>query len=197
MVPLQGSHFFSFFSLFFFLAYSQLPCHPSIQSYIMTKCKLRMGVICGRGLAAADKTGFSDPYAVIRINDKKHTTKVVKQTLDPDWNYEFDISIKAGNVPVLINVTVWDKDRLGRDFLGEINIPFKNVFDRNAGGANDGVARHYADPENHEGWYTLHKRMEKNNVSGEIAIKFGFIEQTVRPCEAYMQFWQSLGFAQP
>ncbi|ORX61568.1 C2-domain-containing protein [Hesseltinella vesiculosa] len=158
--------------------------------------KIRMGVLCGRGLAAADKTGFSDPYAVIRINDKKHTTKVIKQTLNPDWHYEFDINLKPSSIPLLINITVWDKDRLGRDFLGEVNIPFKNVFDRNAGGSNSGVARHYADAENQPGWYVLAKRTEKNNVSGEIAIKFGFVEQHIRPCEQYMELWDSFNFQQ-
>ncbi|KAI8099528.1 C2 domain-containing protein [Halteromyces radiatus] len=153
---------------------------------------LRMGVIEARNLAAADKTGFSDPYAVIRINSKKYTTKVVKQTLDPVWNFEFDINMHPGRLPALINITVWDKDTFGRDFLGEVTVPFKNVFDRNAGGSADGVARHYGDSENQSAWYTLNKRTEKNNVSGEISLRFGFMEKVIRPCEEYMAAWDQL-----
>ncbi|KAG0171899.1 Multiple C2 and transmembrane domain-containing protein 2 [Apophysomyces sp. BC1034] len=149
----------------------------------MSGLKLRIGIVGGRNLAAADKTGFSDPYAVVRINQKKYSTKVIKQTLDPVWNYEFEINIVQGKLPTLVSVTVWDKDTFGRDFLGEVTIPFKNVFDRNAGGLSDGVARHYADPANQAAWYTLNKRSEKNNVSGEILIKFGFMESHVRDCE--------------
>ncbi|KAI8336263.1 C2 domain-containing protein [Chlamydoabsidia padenii] len=145
--------------------------------------KLRMGVVAARGLAAADKSGFSDPYAVIRINSKKYTTKVIKQTLDPEWNFEFDINMHPGRLPVLINITVWDKDTFGRDFLGEVTVPFKNVFDRNAGGSADGVARHYGDPENQTAWYTLNKRTEKSNVSGEVCLRFGFMENVIRPYE--------------
>ncbi|KAF7727298.1 Multiple C2 and transmembrane domain-containing protein 2 [Apophysomyces ossiformis] len=149
----------------------------------MSSLKLRIGIVGARNLAAADKTGFSDPYAVVRINQKKYSTKVIKQTLDPVWNYEFEINIVQGKLPTLVSITVWDKDTFGRDFLGEVTIPFKNVFDRNAGGLSDGVARHYADPANQAAWYTLNKRSEKNNVSGEILVKFGFMESHVRDCE--------------
>ncbi|CAO3616193.1 unnamed protein product [Cunninghamella blakesleeana] len=156
------------------------------------KLKLRIGVLAAKDLFPADKTGFSDPYAVIRINGKKYTTGVVKQNLNPTWNFEFDISLSHNKIPNLINITVWDKDMIGRDFLGEVSIPFKNIFDRNNGGSIDGCARHYSDPENQSAWYTLNKRMEKNNVSGDISLKFGFHEETIRNCEQYMEAWDTL-----
>ncbi|CAO3619168.1 unnamed protein product [Cunninghamella echinulata] len=156
------------------------------------KLKLRIGVLAAKNLFPADKTGFSDPYAVIRINGKKYTTSVIKQNLNPEWNYEFDISLAHNKIPTLINITVWDRDMFGRDFLGEVNIPFKNIFDRNAGGSIDGCARHYSDPENQSAWYNLSKRTEKNNVTGEIAIRFGFNESIIRNCEQYMEAWDTL-----
>ncbi|KAG0171780.1 Multiple C2 and transmembrane domain-containing protein 2 [Apophysomyces sp. BC1034] len=158
----------------------------------MSNLKLRVGLISARGLAAADKTGFSDPYAVARVNGKKYTTKVIKQTLDPIWDYAFEIPIQQGKLPTLISIAVWDKDTFGRDFLGEISIPVKNMFDRNNGGFSDGVPRHYADPANQAAWFTLNKRSEKNNVSGEIQIKFGFMEQHVRDYQQYLDAWQQL-----
>lgn len=100
--------------------------------------------------------------------------------MNPVWNFEFDIPIQVGKVPLLFNVTVWDKDTFGRDFLGEVTIPFKNCFDRNALGLSDGIPRHYNDPENKPQWFSLNKRMEKNNVSGDIQMKFGFMEEYVR-----------------
>ncbi|KAI8376351.1 C2 domain-containing protein [Radiomyces spectabilis] len=154
--------------------------------------KLRIGVLAARQLAAADKSGLSDPYAVVRINSKKYKTKVIDQTLDPVWNFEFDVPLEPGKLPTLINITVWDKDTFGRDFLGEVSIPFKNIFDRNAGGLSDGVARHYSDEANQTAWYTLNKRTEKNNVSGEVAIKFGFMEGYIRQYEEYDRVWQEL-----
>ncbi|KAI9312757.1 C2 domain-containing protein [Dichotomocladium elegans] len=120
-------------------------------------------------------------------SDKKYSTKVVKQTLDPVWNYEFDIPVDPTTRP--INVTVWDKDTFGRDFLGEVSIPFKNCFDRNAGGISGGIPRHYRDPENMAQWYTLGKRAEKNNVSGEVQLKFGIVEEHIRNPQQYIDVW--------
>lgn len=113
-------------------------------------------------------------------SEKKYSTKVIKQTLDPVWNYEFEIKLQPSKLPSLFNITIWDKDTFGRDFLGEVSIPVKNIFDRNNGGLSDGVPRHYNDPLNQPQWYMLNKRMEKNNVSGEVQIKFGFLEEHVR-----------------
>ncbi|ORZ22987.1 hypothetical protein BCR42DRAFT_458568 [Absidia repens] len=114
------------------------------------------------------------------FSHNQYTTKIIKQTLDPEWNFELDINIHPGRLPALINITVWDEDFLGRDFLG-----------RNNGGSADGMARHYGDPENQTAWYTLNKRTEKNNVSGEICLRFGFMEKAIRPCEEYMKAWMS------
>jgi hypothetical protein len=99
--------------------------------------------------------------------------------LDPVWDAHFDIKVSPKKTPPAFSFTVWDKDTFGRDFLGEVAIPFKNIFDRNNGGISDGVPRNYKDPENHEAYYLLAKRKENNNVSGEVCLKFGIVEDTV------------------
>ncbi|KAI7870791.1 C2 domain-containing protein [Spinellus fusiger] len=123
---------------------------------------------------------------------KKYKTKVIEQSINPEWDYEFEIPMHSSKLPALFCITVWDKDTFGRDFLGEVTIPFKNIFDRNAGGVSDGVPRHYKDPDNRSSWYGLSKRSEKNNVSGDIQIKFGFMEDHVRDNHQYITAWQSL-----
>ncbi|CDH60112.1 hypothetical protein RO3G_11620 [Lichtheimia corymbifera JMRC:FSU:9682] len=158
----------------------------------MSNLQLRISVVGARNLAAADKTGLSDPYAVVRVNEKKYTTKVIKQTLDPRWDYEFDITVDPQRLPRSFNVTVWDKDTFGRDFLGEVTIPFKNCFDRNNNDISGGIPRHFSDPANLPQWYTLGKRAEKNNVSGEIQLKFGFIEKHIRDPQQYIDAWNQI-----
>ncbi|CAB4375890.1 unnamed protein product [Rhizophagus irregularis] len=130
----------------------------------MVEIILRIGVLAARDLAAADKDGFSDPYAVIRIANKKYETAVIKKTLNPVWNSSFDIKLSETNVPPHITITVWDEDRFGRDFLGEITIPIKQIFARNNGGLNDGMPRTFDDPANQPAAYTLQKRTAKNVV---------------------------------
>ena len=51
---------------------------------------LRVRLARGVGLLAADKGGTSDPYVVLQLGKTKHKSKVIKKTLDPEWNETFD-----------------------------------------------------------------------------------------------------------
>ncbi|RIB13834.1 C2 domain-containing protein [Gigaspora rosea] len=153
---------------------------------------LRIGVLSARELAAADKDGFSDPYAVIRVANKKYATAVIKKNLNPIWNTTFDIKLVENVIPPHITITVWDKDRFGRDFLGEVTIPIKQVFARNAGGLNDGLPRAFDDPENMPSAYTLQKRSAKQDVKGDIILKFGIVDNHNRSLEELRCIWESL-----
>ncbi|CAG8456516.1 3152_t:CDS:2 [Funneliformis mosseae] len=158
----------------------------------MAETVLRIGVLAARDLAAADRDGFSDPYAVIRVANKKYETAVIKKTLNPVWNTSFDIKLSEANLPPLIVITVWDEDRFGRDFLGEITIPIKQVFARNNGGLNDGQPRTFDDPANQPAAYTLQKRTARNDVKGDIILKFGLVDNKNRSLEDLWYFWEHL-----
>lgn len=151
---------------------------------------LRIGVLAARDLAAGDKDGFSDPYAVIRVANKKYETEVIKKSLNPVWNSSFDIKLSEANVPQHITITVWDEDRFGRDFLGEITIPIKQIFARNNGGLIDGQPRTFDDPANQPSAYTLQKRNAKNVVKGDIILKFGIIDNKNRSLEDLCRLWE-------
>ncbi|KAI8078018.1 C2 domain-containing protein [Gilbertella persicaria] len=158
----------------------------------MSEITIRIGVLNAKGLAAADKTGFSDPYVVLRVNHKKYKTKSIKQTLNPVWDAHFDTKMSPKKTPTLLSFTVWDKDTIGRDFLGEVSIPFKNIFDRNNQGISDGIPRNYNDPNNYSAYYQLAKRSEKNNVSGDLCLKFGIVEDYVGDDKRYADAWALL-----
>jgi Ca2+-dependent lipid-binding protein len=119
-------------------------------------------------------------------SEKKWTTKHISQTLNPEWNFHFDISVSPSRAPKHISVTLWDKDTFGRDFMGDLMIPFRNVFDRNQGDAAGGLPMHYNDPANQAIWFSLNKRSEKDNVKGQVMMKFGFIEDSMRSPTEYV-----------
>lgn len=83
-------------------------------------------VVCARGLRAADSNGLSDPYTVVRLGARSEQTRVVPESLDPDWNEAFVFSaddIEAGIMetgPRLL-FEVWDSDIgvVADDFLGQ------------------------------------------------------------------------------
>ena len=102
---------------------SPLQTSPEVDTHVIPPSKvgrLCVVVLCARGLAAADKGGTSDPYAVLSVRTgakeekpKKTTTK--KKTLDPEWEgaegvlVVDDVMDEASEVVLVVK----DEDRLG------------------------------------------------------------------------------------
>lgn len=104
------------------------------------------------------------------------------------WNLHVNIPLQADKPIQLIEIFVWDKDKLTQlkfrdvlklskdmivdDFLGKIAIPVGQLFDLIH---PSGRALEYDSPKNKEITLALEKRNIGDNVSGEIQIKFGII----------------------
>lgn len=55
---------------------------------------LRVDLLSGRDILAADRGGKSDPFAVFTLNDQKvFRSQVKKKTLTPEWNESFEVSV--------------------------------------------------------------------------------------------------------
>ena len=46
-------------------------------------------VVQGRNLVSKDFNGFSDPYVIISIKEQIFKSKIIKKTLNPQWEEEF------------------------------------------------------------------------------------------------------------
>merc|ERR1712098_406293 len=84
-------------------------------------------VIKAKELVKADLIGKSDPYAVIKHGSQKFTTKVIKNTQTPEWNYEAQVTIPdQGDKTVTIEI--FDSDRIGKDkSLGSISFETSEI----------------------------------------------------------------------
>ncbi|XP_076854484.1 extended synaptotagmin-3 [Brachyhypopomus gauderio] len=93
---------------------------------------VRVHVIEAQDLVAMDTVmmglvkGTSDPYAVLRVGNKRFQTKTIKETLNPRWNevYEFVIHEAPGQE---LEVELFDEDKDKDDFLGRFNLDFGEV----------------------------------------------------------------------
>lgn len=93
-----------------------------------------MGVLTGEivsaeNVPAADRSGYSDPYAVILLNGEKvFKTKIVKKTLNPVWNESFSTEIlsRTGS-KFTLEVYDWDMGPGDDDFLGEVDIDLTQI----------------------------------------------------------------------
>jgi len=85
-------------------------------------------VIQAKDLLASDKNGLSDPYCQVVIGKKKRKTSVVKESLNPQWNDEFEIKLPTKKLPEEVLVKVFDKDSLIDDAIGEARFPYADLL---------------------------------------------------------------------
>ncbi|OLN81166.1 Phosphatidylserine decarboxylase proenzyme 3-like protein 2 [Colletotrichum chlorophyti] len=128
---------------------------------------LKVVIMKARNLAAKDRNGTSDPYLVLTLGDAKVTTHEVPKTLNPEWNVIEELPVNSTQ-SLLLDVICWDKDRFGKDYLGEFDLALEEIF---------------ADEQTEQAprWYPLKsKRPGKKTsiVSGEVMLQFTLFDQS-------------------
>eukprot|EP00026_Physarum_polycephalum_P008099 Phypoly_transcript_08177.p1 GENE.Phypoly_transcript_08177~~Phypoly_transcript_08177.p1 ORF type:complete len:299 (+),score=44.93 Phypoly_transcript_08177:569-1465(+) len=90
---------------------------------------LLVNIIEAKDLIAADANGFSDPYVNIRLwnspDEQKQRTKIIKKTLNPEWNEHFKFKCRDGLETLEFHL--WDHDFLSNDSLGEAFLNLSSV----------------------------------------------------------------------
>ena len=99
------------------------------------------------------------------LGEAKHITHTESKTLNPEWNERCELPI-GGVHSLLLDVCCWDKDRFGKDYLGEFSLALEEIF---------------ADEKTEQPprWYPLKsKRPGKKTsvVSGEVLLQFTLLD---------------------
>eukprot|EP01134_Creolimax_fragrantissima_P005501 CFRG5501T1 len=117
----------------------------------------------GRNLRGADLNGLSDPYVTVDLGKRRLVkTKVMKETLNPQWNEVFKFPLNMEMNDVIF--TVKDKDLLRTDKLGYLTISAEKLL------------------TGHEfqGWFPLAKKAHEECVEGapqgEVKIHIQFVD---------------------
>lgn len=90
-------------------------------------------------------------------------THCVPKTLNPEWNVVATVPI-VGVENLLLDVVCWDKDRFGKDYLGEFDLALEEIFSSD---------KDEVEPR----WYPLKskrtgKKSKDSVVSGEVLLQF-------------------------
>lgn len=87
---------------------------------------VRLWIYSGQDLMAKDKSGTSDPYAVVvdlkDMHGRKMQTAVKPKTLMPVWD-EFFVFLVPDMKQWTVRIDLFDKDLIGSDFLGYCDVP--------------------------------------------------------------------------
>ncbi|KAH9013828.1 C2 domain-containing protein [Lactarius pseudohatsudake] len=128
---------------------------------------LRVQVLSCQDLEAKDSNGYSDPFVAVSLLDKQFQTPVCKCNLNPEYGPKdatFDFPIYESLMHELgtLKFVVWDKDWVGKDFLGDYSLPVDQWI--------KGTAFAFDDPNNEPILVRL-----KSSLCGTMLIKVGFI----------------------
>ena len=94
---------------------------------------LKIVVVKAKDLLAMDTNLFSedssDPYVIVRFDDLEMTSKVIKKTRNPTWNFDCQLAVSRDTRDTgSLELEVWDKDHVPPDdFLGRIRVPLKKL----------------------------------------------------------------------
>ena len=85
-------------------------------------------------------------FVVVSLLGNKHQTPVAKRTVNPtyspkDATFDFPIHLSLADKLGVVELVVWDKDMLKKDYLGEAWIPLEDWF-------RGGNAFAFEDPDN-------------------------------------------------
>ena len=88
-------------------------------------------------------------------------THTVNKTLNPEWNVIEELPVNSVD-SLILDVTCWDKDRFGKDYMGEFDLALEDIFQ------NEKTAQ---EPK----WYPLKSKRpgkKTGHVSGEVLLQF-------------------------
>mmetsp|Transcript_25250 Transcript_25250/g.39631 ORF Transcript_25250/g.39631 Transcript_25250/m.39631 type:complete len:277 (+) Transcript_25250:363-1193(+) len=101
-----------------------------------TTKSVSVALLEAKGLVAADRGGTSDPFVQVNITGQKmQKTKVIKKTLDPQWNETKSFVLAPSKADPdarlegkILSCEVFDFDLIGgNDFLGQVSFPLSNL----------------------------------------------------------------------
>ncbi|KAG7450195.1 tricalbin [Guyanagaster necrorhizus] len=92
--------------------YVPVPVKLEPRESINNQGVLRVDLIDGREIPAADRSGKSDPYAVFTLNEHRvFKSQTKKKTLSPEWNENFVVSVPS-RVAADFEVEIFDWNQL-------------------------------------------------------------------------------------
>ncbi|KAI5968180.1 PSD2 [Candida theae] len=76
---------------------------------------------------------YVNPVLVAKINDHKKATQRKTNTNQPSWDDELSIPLNRGDLTSILVISVWDKHKRYKNYLGELRLSLEKLFFKNDG----------------------------------------------------------------
>jgi hypothetical protein len=87
-------------------------------------------VVEAKHLPKMDKHTKCDPFVTMLLGNTTKRTRVVKKTYRPNWEETFVFSYnETSERPTDILFEVWDWDRVGKEFIGRVELSLYDLLD--------------------------------------------------------------------
>jgi len=144
--------------------------------------QLIVEVYSGRDLISMDDNGLSDPYVIVDTGVKKGKTKVIRESLNPNWQVGFGaerFSFTHKNIGKTQTITFlcmdWDRFKAD-DRMGQVVIKLGDTI--------------FKDGKTIEGWFKLVPQKSGDAVSGELQIKISL--KKIQKKKKHSPFWKAV-----
>ncbi|KAF7296465.1 Phosphatidylserine decarboxylase proenzyme 2 [Mycena chlorophos] len=131
---------------------------------------LRVQVLGATELVAKDKNGFSDPFVVVTLQRTRHQTPVAKKTVNPVYKeatWDFPIYLSIIDTLGALELVLWDKDVIRKEYLGEACLPVDDWFSTRP--------KAWSDPANVPFTVPLVSTRLTTPAQGTIKLRVGFV----------------------
>ncbi|KIM73726.1 hypothetical protein PILCRDRAFT_80830, partial [Piloderma croceum F 1598] len=113
-------------------------------------------------------------FVVVSVLSTRLQTPVLKRNTNPvyppkDATFDFPIYLSLADKLGVVELVVWDKDMLKKEYLGEVALPLDDWF------RQEGVYA-FDHPNNQPFSANLVSTRASTNVKGTVQIKLGFVE---------------------
>ncbi|KDR76857.1 hypothetical protein GALMADRAFT_37282, partial [Galerina marginata CBS 339.88] len=118
-------------------------------------------------------------FVVVSLLNKKFTTPVSKRTANPvylvqDTTFDFALYLSLADRLGVVELVVWDKQTLTKEYLGEVSIPLEDWFGKDEDGEEKERTYAFDQPGNVAFTLNLISTRTNGQPTGSIQVKLGF-----------------------
>merc|ERR1711892_1369837 len=103
-------------------------CSPASEDILIRPGLLKVIVFEASELVNKDMIGKSDPFVKIKFNGQEFKSQKVRNSLNPEWNFSTNLTVKSSDVDIDIVLEAYDDDFGSANFIGSYTFSLQQAI---------------------------------------------------------------------